>query len=260
MTEFPEFADLERRGWSDDSIADSYVGLFSSASDAIIPTLIAEARPGDKVLDLCCGHGNVTERLAAAGAAPVGLDFSAAMLAHARRRVPGGEFIEGDAQNLPFDDGAFDLVVSNLGVVHVPDQPRALAEIRRVLKPGGRFAMSSWAPPDQSPALGIVFSCVRDHGDPAINLPDAPDFHQFAAETRARAGGATALATIRSSAAVASSAAPAKLPEISTGPSSAVLYPTRLPSFAPRTEETIRERSVPTAGQIRRRSRDRRLR
>ena len=143
MDDFKAFRDLEREGWSDPGRASRYVALFASASDQAIGSLLdaVNAKPGLKALDLCCGQGNVSEALVGHGCDVVGIDFSPAMLAFAHARVPKAEFIGGDAQDMPFDDEEFDLVVSNLGVCHVPDQPRALSEARRVLRRGGRFAM-----------------------------------------------------------------------------------------------------------------------
>lgn len=187
MTVFEGFADLERRGWGNESIASGYVNLFSSASDMAIPALIDGLEPGMRVLDLCCGQGNVSQALHAHGCRVVGADFSPTMLGHARKRFPDGEFVEADAQDLPFSDGEFDAVVSNLGLVHVPDQPRALNEARRILQKGGRFAMSAWCGPDASPVFQIFYGSVRAHGDPAVTLPEGPNFHQFADENTARA-------------------------------------------------------------------------
>lgn len=180
MTNYQGFADLERAGWHSDGIASGYTDLFSPASDHAIPPLI-ESIPNDaRVLDLCCGQGNVTEALLRADFQAVGADFSPNMLAIARKRVPEGEFVEADAQDLPFDDREFDAVVCSFGLMHVPDQPRALAQIRRVLKPGGRFAMTSWCGPDVSPTFQVFYSSVQEFGDPSVKIPDSPDFHQYA--------------------------------------------------------------------------------
>src|SRR6516164_9784208 len=126
---------MERSGWFDAGRASGYVELFASASDQAIGSLLdaAGAKPNLKALDLCCGQGNVSEALISRGCRVVGADFSQAMLALARHRAPRATFVEADAQDLPFDDAAFDIVVSNFGICHVPDQPRALAEARRVL-------------------------------------------------------------------------------------------------------------------------------
>ena len=136
--------------------------------------------PGQMALDLCCGQGNVTEALVAGGCNVVGADFSQAMLEFARRRLPNVTFIEADAQNLPFDDGAFDLIVSNVGVCHVPDQRRALAEAKRALRPGGRFGMTVWCGPDRSPSYEMLYRIIKAYGAPGITVPPGPDFHQFA--------------------------------------------------------------------------------
>jgi SAM-dependent methyltransferase len=131
-------------------------------------------------LDLCCGQGNAAGALVARGCKVLGADFSRAMLQFACRRLPNVNFIEADAQQLPFDDGAFDLVVSNVGVCHVPDQRRALAEARRVLRPGGRFGMTVWCGPDLSPSYEMLYRIIKTHGAPGITAPPGPDFHQFA--------------------------------------------------------------------------------
>ena len=102
------------------------------------------------------------------------------MLAFARDRVPKASFVEGNAQDLPFEDAEFDIAVSNLGICHVPDQPRALLEARRVLRSGGRFAMTVWCGPDVSPCFKIVYEAIKFHGSPGVSAAPAPDFHQFA--------------------------------------------------------------------------------
>lgn len=180
--DYSAFATMERAGWSDAQRTRAYVGLFAAATEQAIASLLdaAAAAPGLKALDLCCGQGNVTEALIGRGCRVVGVDFSSRMLALARERVAAARFVEADAQQLPFDDGEFDLVVSNLGICHVPDQPRALSEVRRVLRPAGRFAMTVWCGPDLSPSFELVYGAVRAHGSPEISAPPGPDFHQFA--------------------------------------------------------------------------------
>jgi SAM-dependent methyltransferase len=182
MGDFSTFADMERNSWSDADRAAGYVELFASAPDQAIESLLnaAGARQGLKALDLCCGQGNVSEALLRRGCQVTGLDFSPAMLAFAQERAPGATFIEADAQNLPFDSGEFDIVASSFGICHVPDQPRALAEARRVLRAGGRFAMTVWCGPEASPCFAAVYGAIRAHGHPDVSAPSGPDFHQFA--------------------------------------------------------------------------------
>jgi SAM-dependent methyltransferase len=182
MSDFEAFGDIERDGWCNVVRASGYVKLFASASDQAIDSLLnaVTAKPDLRALDLCCGHGNVSEALVSRGCEVVGVDFSPAMLAFAREKMPRATFTEADAQDLPFEDAEFDIVVSNLGVCHVPDQPRALAEVRRVLRPGGRFAMMVWCGPDISPCFEVVYGAIKVYGSPQASALPGPDFHQFA--------------------------------------------------------------------------------
>jgi SAM-dependent methyltransferase len=95
------------------------------------------ARPGEKILDLGCGDGQLTQRIAAAGADVLGVDASPDMVRAARDRGVVADV--GDAQQLPYADKTFDAVFSNAALHWVRDQDAMLAEINRVLKPGGRF-------------------------------------------------------------------------------------------------------------------------
>jgi trans-aconitate methyltransferase len=92
---------------------------------------------GERLLDLGCGDGQLTARIAASGANVAGLDASAQMVAAARAR--GIAVDEGSAESMPFADRAFDAVFSNAALHWVRDQEAMLAEVRRVLRPGGRF-------------------------------------------------------------------------------------------------------------------------
>jgi SAM-dependent methyltransferase len=182
VSDFSAFADLERSGWSDTSRAGGYVELFSSASDQAIESLL-DAVGADRdlrALDLCCGQGNVSAALLGRGCRVTGVDFSPAMLAFAHERAPQATLMEADAQALPFAAAEFDIVVSNFGVCHIPDQPRALAEARRALRSGGKFAMTVWYGLDVSPCFAAVYKAIKNHGDPNVSMPAGPDFHQFA--------------------------------------------------------------------------------
>lgn len=103
--------------------------------------LVALVRPGDQVLDLCCGDGFLLEGILAAGAAQAwGLDASEAELGGARARLGPERLHLGRAQALPYDDGAFDLVTCHLALMLLDPVDPVLSEVRRVLRPGGRFA------------------------------------------------------------------------------------------------------------------------
>jgi arsenite methyltransferase len=105
------------------------------------------AQPGERILDLGCGPGYYVAELAelvGPGGHVAGMDQSAAMLAIARSRCEGRDntsFAEGDATALPFEDGAFDAVLSVQVMEYVQDVAAALAEVRRVLRPGGRVVL-----------------------------------------------------------------------------------------------------------------------
>ncbi len=104
-------------------------------------TANAAVRPGDGVLDACCGTGDLALAAEVAGGRVTGLDFSERMLERARRKSSTVEWVRGDLLELPFDTAAFDSATVGFGVRNVADLERALAELARVLRPGGRLAI-----------------------------------------------------------------------------------------------------------------------
>jgi len=136
---------------------------------------LAECGPGRRALDLCCGTGDVAFALAACGARVVGLDFNEPMLEVARQRAAsevqrpmskvGGpitvEFQRGDALNLPFADREFDAVTISYGLRNLADLDRGLAEMERVLKPGGRALVLDFGKPDVALWRGAYFGYLR---------------------------------------------------------------------------------------------------
>jgi demethylmenaquinone methyltransferase / 2-methoxy-6-polyprenyl-1,4-benzoquinol methylase len=104
-------------------------------------TAQAVVRPGDRVLDACCGTGDLAVAAVKAGGTVTGLDFSPRMLERARRKAPSVEWVEGDLLSLPFQDGSFEAATVGFGVRNVADLPGALAELRRVLVAGGRLGI-----------------------------------------------------------------------------------------------------------------------
>lgn len=104
-------------------------------------TASAAVRPGDRVLDACCGTGDLALADAAAGGRVTGLDFSEQMLERARRKSSVVEWVRGDLLELPFPDESFDAATVGFGVRNLADLPRALRELRRVLVPDGRVAI-----------------------------------------------------------------------------------------------------------------------
>lgn len=111
---------------------------------------LARVRPGERLLDLGCGTGNASMLAARAGAEVVGLDAAPRLISVARDRATTERlevsFLVGDAQALPLEDEAFDIVTSVFGIVFAADAERAFAEMMRVLRVGGRALVSAWIP------------------------------------------------------------------------------------------------------------------
>jgi len=117
--------------------------VMTAGLDARWRRLAARAvvRPGDAVLDACCGTGDLAIAARAAGGEVTGLDFSEPMLERARRKAPELRWVEGDLLGLPFADASFDAATVGFGVRNVDDLSAALRELRRVLRPGGGLAV-----------------------------------------------------------------------------------------------------------------------
>ena len=104
-------------------------------------TLDETVRRGDRVLDACCGTGDLAIGARTRGADVVGVDFSAAMLERARRKDATIEWVQADVLHLPFEDASFDAATVGFGVRNVDDLDAGLRELRRVLRPGGRLGI-----------------------------------------------------------------------------------------------------------------------
>jgi len=104
-------------------------------------TAAAVVRRGDRVLDSCCGTGDLALACLRAGGRVTGLDFSERMLERARRKSGEVEWVQGDALALPFEDDSFDAATVGFGVRNLEDLDRGLAELGRVLRPGGRIGV-----------------------------------------------------------------------------------------------------------------------
>jgi ubiquinone/menaquinone biosynthesis C-methylase UbiE len=122
---------------------------------------------GMTLLDVACGTGNAAIPAAARGAAVTGLDLTPKLLEVARKRAAAEDvevtLVEGDAENLPFDDDSFDRVTSVFGAMFAPDHGRAAAELVRVCRPGGTVGFCAWTPQGMN---GRMFATVGSHMPP----------------------------------------------------------------------------------------------
>jgi demethylmenaquinone methyltransferase/2-methoxy-6-polyprenyl-1,4-benzoquinol methylase len=109
-----------------------------------------DPRSGERILDVAAGTGTSSAALARTGATVVALDFSAGMIEEGRRRHPKIEFVEADAEKLPFGDDEFDAVTISFGLRNVEHPKTALAEMYRVLKPGGRLVVCEFSKPPRA--------------------------------------------------------------------------------------------------------------
>lgn len=128
--------------------------------------------PGTRMLDVGCGAGQIAIPAARAGVSVTGVDIAANLIEQARTRA-GAEgltvqFDEGDAEMLPYDDAAFDIVVSLIGAMFAPRPERVAAELVRVCRPGGRIVMANWTP---GGFIGQMFKINSQHVPPPALMP-----------------------------------------------------------------------------------------
>src|SRR5437762_5625370 len=187
MIDTEAFRAFEDDGWQ--HAAEHYIDAFGTVTIQAAGPLLdaAGAGAGMPVLDVATGPGFVAAAAAARGAHAVGLDFSAAMIAAAAHRHPRLAFREGDAEALPFDPGSFDAVVMNFGLLHLARPEAAIGEAHRVLRPGGRYAFTVWAAPDQAVGFGIVLRAIERFGRLDVDLPEGPPFFRFSSIDECRA-------------------------------------------------------------------------
>jgi SAM-dependent methyltransferase len=162
-----------------DACAREFVGRLGLAS-------------GERVLDVACGTGNIALAAARAGARVTGVDIATNLLDQARQRARAegltAHFDEGNAEQLPYPDAGFDVVLSMFGVMFAPRPEVAAAELLRVCRPGGRVALANWTPDGFA---GQMFKVQASHVPPPPGVVP-PSLWGVEQVVRERLGGGTA--------------------------------------------------------------------
>ena len=162
----------QRKTWSAGDFARVALAVYP-VSELLMES--AEVIPGEQVLDVACGSGNTAIAAARRFGDVTGVDYVPALLEHARERAKAElveiEFVEGDAENLPFPDASFDLVTSSFGVMFTADHRRAASELVRVCRPGGRIALANWTPDGY---IGEMFAIIGRHAPPPAGVQPPP--------------------------------------------------------------------------------------
>ncbi len=164
MAELTEQQEQARKLWSSGNYASAMHTIATVGTRAVEA---AGVTGDDVVLDVACGNGNATIPAAKTGAKVTGIDITPSLLEAGKAAAAEAgvdiEWVEGDAQKLPFDDESFDVVTSVFGCMFVPDQRAEAQEMARVLKPGGRMAVCAWTPEG---TIGGMFITIAKHRPP----------------------------------------------------------------------------------------------
>ena len=175
-----DFSRIEHTGW--ERVAGKYDDVWASLTKQFIDPLLRtiDISPGISVLDVACGPGYVAAAAQQLGAISTGVDFSREMILQARMLNPGIEFIECDAQNLPFTPETFERVSMNFGLLHFTHPEKGLSEACRVLKRGGKLGFTLWAKPEDNPGARIMNDAIEACADLSIKLPEGPPYFLYA--------------------------------------------------------------------------------
>ena len=197
MSAAEELRERARRTWAAGDW-DSCSRLVEPVGTAVLDRI--GLAPGLELVDVGTGSGGTIAIPAAQrGAKVVGLDVTPELLELARRRAAEAgveiEWIEADAQELPFDDGSFDRVVSTFGAMFAPDHKRAAAELVRVCRPGGRIAMTTWANEGFAGGLFQLTGSFLPPPPPGVEPPPLWGVESHVADVFAAAGVTPAITT-----------------------------------------------------------------
>jgi SAM-dependent methyltransferase len=154
--------------------------------------------PGTRMLDVACGAGQIAIPAAKAGVQVTGVDIAANLIEQARARAAAeginAQFDEGDAEALPYPDGAFDVVVSLIGAMFAPRPELVAAELIRVCRPGGRIVMANWTPEGH---VGQMFKIIGKHVPPPALMPSPLKWGDEATVRERLSNGTTGLTVTR---------------------------------------------------------------
>lgn len=170
MPDFTELKQKHRATWASGDY-DRIAQGIQAVADHVVRS--ARIRAGERVLDVACGTGNTALMARARGADVTGLDLTPELLAVAQKRaaverLDGIEWKAGDAEAMPFPDGAFDVVVSSCGLMFAPDQQKVADEVARVTKRGGRIAIQAWT---RESGVGRMFQVTTKYIPPLGGVP-----------------------------------------------------------------------------------------
>jgi ubiquinone/menaquinone biosynthesis C-methylase UbiE len=180
-----EFRDKQRDQWNGAAAGwNQWSDFIDRHTDVVSQRLVAMAgiKVGDRVLDVACGYGEpslTASRKVGASGSVVATDISAEMLGFGRQRAAAKgaeniEFMQSDASSLDFPAESFDAAVSRWGIIFEPDGEGAASKVRGFLKPGGKFAISSWGPPERVPFLAIAMRTAMEELDVPPPPPGTP--------------------------------------------------------------------------------------
>jgi ubiquinone/menaquinone biosynthesis C-methylase UbiE len=180
-TDADAFTAFEAAGW--ERQAPTYDDVMGRVTSRLVGPLLEAAgvQQGSRVLDVATGPGYAAAAAADLGASVVGVDMAPAMVELARRLHPTVEFRVAQAEALPFEDDSFDAVISNFVAPHLSRPELAVAELVRVLRGGGRLALTTWDAADRMRFLGVFLDSFAEAGaTPPPDIPAGPAFFQFA--------------------------------------------------------------------------------
>jgi SAM-dependent methyltransferase len=168
----PATPDVAPEGW--DQASALYDELIAPTTGRYAEELLDAlgVRAGERVLDVAAGSGALAMGAARRGARVLATDFAPEMIARLQRRASEGKLdVEArvmDGQRLTLPDASFDAAASVFGLIFFPDRARGLAELHRVLRPGGRVGIASWSAPERVPVVAVFSTALRSA------LPDRP--------------------------------------------------------------------------------------